>query len=46
MQGVSYMGAVHVFANVVNDHQVTVVGEVPAETVEFIGNSVRYKTSD
>lgn len=46
MHGVSHMGAVHVFGNVVNDYQVTVVGEVPAETVKLIGDSVRYSTSD
>ncbi len=46
MHGLSHMGAVHVFGNVVNDHQVTVVGEVPAETVKLIGNSVRYSNSD
>lgn len=46
MHGLSHMGAVHVFGNIVNDYQVTVVGEVPAETVKLIGDSVRYSTSD
>ncbi len=34
------MGAVHAYAKVVDDHQVTVVGEVPAATVNMIGRSV------
>ena len=46
MRGLSHMGAVHVFGNIVSDYQVTVVGEVPAETVELIGNSIRYSASD
>lgn len=36
------MGAVHALAVVVGGHQVTVVGEVPAATVEQIGKSVRH----
>ena len=46
MRGLSHMGAVHVFGNVVNDFQVTVVGEVPASTVTMIGDSVRYTQGD
>lgn len=38
--GGSTMGAVHAFGNVVNDHQIIVVGEVPAVTVELIAKSV------
>lgn len=38
--GGSTMGAVHAFGNVVNDHQIIVVGEVPATTVELIARSV------
>jgi negative regulator of sigma E activity len=34
------MGAVHAFGNIVNDHQIIVVGEVPAATVELIAKSV------
>jgi negative regulator of sigma E activity len=34
------MGAVHAFGSVVNDHQIIVVGEVPAATVELIARSV------
>lgn len=39
--GVSKMGAVHAFGREIDGHQVTVVGEVPARTVESIGRSVR-----
>ncbi len=40
MQGPSHMGAVHAYGARVNGHQVTVVGEVPAETVAMIARSV------
>lgn len=39
--GVSHMGAVNAYGTVVNDHQLTVVGEVPLETVQLIGKSLR-----
>ena len=35
-----HIGAVHTRARVVNDHRVTVVGEVPAATVDMMGESV------
>ena len=38
--GPSRMGAVHAMNTRVNDYQITAVGEVPAETVAFIGGSV------
>ncbi|UCH53740.1 MAG: MucB/RseB C-terminal domain-containing protein [Pseudomonadota bacterium] len=38
--GVSKMGAVHAYSRRVDGHKVTVVGEVPAETVTLLGNSV------
>lgn len=38
--GLSFMGAVHAFGRVVDDHQVTVVGEVPEATVRRVGSSV------
>lgn len=41
LAGVTRMGAVHVYGRVVDGHQVTVMGEVPAATVSLIGNSVR-----
>jgi sigma-E factor negative regulatory protein RseB len=39
-KGVSHMGAVNAFGTVVDDHQLTVVGEVPAATVRLIGHSL------
>jgi sigma-E factor negative regulatory protein RseB len=40
MQSVVRQGAVHVYTRTVADHQVTVLGEVPAITVMQIANSV------
>jgi len=40
LSGMSHMGAVHVFGKVVEGHQITVLGETPAVTVEMIGESV------
>lgn len=40
IRGLSHMGAVHAYGARVNGHQVTVVGEVPAETVALIAKSV------
>ncbi len=39
--GVNHMGAVHAFMKVIDDHQITVVGEVPAASVDLIGQSVK-----
>jgi sigma-E factor negative regulatory protein RseB len=41
LSGLTHMGAVHAFGKVVEGHQVTVVGEAPALTVDMIGESVR-----
>ena len=41
LSGLTHMGAVHAFGKVVDGHQVTVVGEAPALTVDMIGESVR-----
>ena len=41
-KGVTHMGAVNAFGTVVNDHQLTVVGEVPAATVRLIGRSLNF----
>ncbi len=38
--GLTRMGAVHAFGKIVDGHQVTVVGEAPALTVDMIGESV------
>ncbi len=37
------MGAVNAYGNMVERHQVTVVGEVPEITVRMIGQSIRYQ---
>jgi sigma-E factor negative regulatory protein RseB len=41
MQGLTRVGSGFVFSTVVEGHQVTAVGEVPAQTVEFIAHSVK-----
>lgn len=43
MQSVVRQGAVHVYTRIVDDHQVTVLGEVPAIAVMQIANSVSKK---
>jgi len=40
--GSSYMGAVNIHGVVVDDHQVTVVGEVPAATVKMVADSIQF----
>lgn len=40
LSGLTHMGVVHVFGKIVDGHQVTVVGEAPAMTVDMIGESV------
>lgn len=40
--GSSFMGAVNIHGIVVDEHQVTVVGEVPAATVKMVAESIRY----
>jgi sigma-E factor negative regulatory protein RseB len=44
MQGLARVGSGYAFSTMVQGHQVTAVGEVPARTVEFIAHSV--KSSD
>ena len=39
--GESHVGAVNAYGTVVNNHQLTVVGEVPLATVRLIGKSLR-----
>jgi len=41
--GVSHRGALNAYGTMVGGHYVTVVGEVPRQTVELIGKSVRVK---
>jgi len=45
MEGLSRMGAVHAYGRVIDGYQVTVVGEVPAATVEKMGMSLVRKDS-
>ena len=40
LSGLTHMGAVHAFGKVTDGHQVTVLGEAPAVTVDMIGASV------
>lgn len=42
MEGLSRMGAVHVYRSIINDHRVTVMGEAPARTVELLATAVSY----
>ncbi len=44
LRGGSHMGAVHAFGRAVDDHYVTVIGEVPYVTVKMIGESVSLDT--
>lgn len=43
IQGLSNQGVIHIYAKTVDDHQVTVLGEVPAATVMQTGNSVVHR---
>jgi len=45
MSGLSSMGSVHAFSLQVDGFQVTVMGEVPAKTVEFIANAIVHDPS-
>lgn len=38
--GISRMGAVNAYGRIIDEHQITVVGEVPQATVKLIGESV------
>ncbi len=44
LRGGSHMGAVHAFGRAVDDHYVTVIGEVPYVTVKMIGGSITLDT--
>jgi sigma-E factor negative regulatory protein RseB len=41
LQGLARVGSGYAYSTVVQGHQVTAVGEVPAQTVEFIAHSVK-----
>ncbi|PHS25452.1 MAG: transcriptional regulator [Methylophaga sp.] len=42
LHGGSQMGTVNAFGTIINSYFVTVVGEVPAQTVEKIGTAIQY----
>jgi sigma-E factor negative regulatory protein RseB len=42
-EGTTHSGALNAFARDLNNYQITVVGEVPEETVEMIGKSIAYR---
>ncbi len=44
-EGLVRVGSGFVYSTVVQGHQVTAVGEVPAQTVEFIGRSVKLSSA-
>jgi len=46
LHGGSTMGAVNAFGTILSAHFVTVVGEVPAKTVEKVGASISYKSDN
>jgi len=43
MKGLSRMGAVNAYRDTINNHRVTVMGEVPARTVEFVAGGITYR---
>ncbi|HMH87576.1 MAG TPA: MucB/RseB C-terminal domain-containing protein [Steroidobacteraceae bacterium] len=45
VQGLARVGSGYAFSTIVQGHQVTAVGEVPAQTVEFIAHSVKIYSS-
>jgi sigma-E factor negative regulatory protein RseB len=42
LRGGSHVGAINAFGTIMHSHFVTVVGEVPAETVEKIGHNIHF----
>ncbi|NKB64700.1 MAG: hypothetical protein GKR95_22140 [Gammaproteobacteria bacterium] len=43
MKGLLKMGAVHAYRNTIEHYRVTVMGEVPAQTVQFVSQGISYK---
>ena len=43
MMGLSRMGAVHAYRDTIGEHWVTVMGEVPAETVTALASRITYR---
>jgi len=46
LHGSSKMGPANAFGTIMNAHFITVVGEVPARTVEKVGHSIRYNEAE
>lgn len=46
LQGESRMGAINAFGTQIAGYQVTAVGEVPAQTVEYIAGAIAYRVSE
>ncbi len=46
MKGLSRMGAVHAYRRHLNNHSITVLGEVPAKTVKYCALGVEYHGKD
>jgi len=46
LHGSSKMGAANAFGTIMNAHFITVVGEVPARTVDKMGNSIRFNGAE
>lgn len=44
--GESHMGGITAYSSVVDKHRVTVVGEVPIETLKMMSSAVRYTAAD
>ncbi|MEM7304411.1 MAG: MucB/RseB C-terminal domain-containing protein [Pseudomonadota bacterium] len=42
-EGISHRGSINAFSKGFEDHQITVLGEVPDETVKLIGSSIEQK---
>ena len=42
MTGLMKMGAVHAYRNLMGNHRITVMGEVPAATVQFVSEGIRF----
>lgn len=43
--GLSRIGAINAYRTIIEDHQVTVVGEVPVNTVQLIGKSINQRVN-
>ncbi len=46
MSGLSRMCAVHAYHKRLSNHRITVMGEVPAKTVEYFSQGLKYFNRD